>query len=291
MPNEQAKKSKKSLWWLVALVAIALAVGGGVLWYTQVKVPHDLEVAEHEAAVAEFNSAAEGLEAKNDALAKSISELEATINSENPPLDPELIQSSGALIGQAQAELVSVPAMPAETDEILAAASKMNEVPPFDTQIAKLEEALDVFEQSVAQMEQVTNPPEQFVIERITGLPNIVGVQAATEENDPNGKLNKQGGYTAAVFFTSDLVDRSLIYEEGDIVSVGTEGGGAVEVFSTVEDAESRNEYLAAFDGTILGPGSHSVVGTCIIRTSDHLTASQQEALTASIRDSLVRLD
>ena len=38
-----------------------------------------------------------------------------------------------------------------------------------------------------------------------------------------------------------------------------------------------ENDYLAAFDGGIFASGSHTVVGTVLVRTSNELTASQQK--------------
>ncbi len=61
-------------------------------------------------------------------------------------------------------------------------------------------------------------------------------------------------------------------------------------MYSTVEDANKRNDYLASFDGGILSSGSHTVVGTVLVRTSDELTASQQDQLEAAIIESLTRL-
>lgn len=56
-----------------------------------------------------------------------------------------------------------------------------------------------------------------------------------------------------------------------------------------VGDAEKRNDYLASFDGGILSSGSHSVLGTCVIRTSTYLKASQQQALEQALIDALTR--
>lgn len=140
-------------------------------------------------------------------------------------------------------------------------------------------------------MQQVTNPTEAFIVERLSGLPNITGMEAVTEDNDPNGNLNKQGGYTATVYFASDLVDQSNVYGK-TIVDKGTEAGGAIEVYPTVEDANKRNEYLAGFDGAgMLSSGSHSVVGTIVIRTSDKLTASQQKEMEKNIYNSLIEIE
>ena len=70
----------------------------------------------------------------------------------------------------------------------------------------------------------------------------------------------------------------------------GCDGGGAVEVFATEEDARRRDEYLAILDGGLLASGSHAVYGTCVVRTSDLLAASQQKALEERVAASLVEL-
>lgn len=110
--------------------------------------------------------------------------------------------------------------------------------------------------------------------------------------------LEQRGGClifsTACVHFASDLVDQSKVYiSDGysGIVGAGTDGGGAAEVYANVDDANKRNDYLSVFDGTILTSGSHDVVGTCVVRTSHLLTASQQKALEGEIADSLTKLE
>ena len=77
-------------------------------------------------------------------------------------------------------------------------------------------------------MKQITNPNEDFVIQHLKGIPNISGYQAVTEDHDPNGNLNKQGGYTSTVYFSTPLIDQSSVYGN-DIVDKGTESGGAIE--------------------------------------------------------------
>ena len=54
---------------------------------------------------------------------------------------------------------------------------------------------------------------------------------------------------------------------------------------------KKRNDYLAGFDGGIFASGSHKVIGTVLIRTSDHLTASQQEELETAIVEALTKVD
>ena len=78
---------------------------------------------------------------------------------------------------------------------------------------------------------------------------------------------------------------------DNDIIEAGTDGGGSVEVYKTAEEAKKREEYLAGFDGTITASGSHEVVGTCIVRTSDSLTATQQKELEAAIIEALTKIE
>ena len=130
-------------------------------------------------------------------------------------------------------------------------------------------------------------PSDDYVIERLKKIDTVTKVAAVTEEHDPNGQLHKPGGYIGCIYFEDSLVDKSKVYREGDVIDIGTEGGGAIEIFDSVDDANKRNSYLSTFDGGILSNGSHTVVGTCVVRISDHLTATQQRELTDTIIDML----
>ena len=140
-------------------------------------------------------------------------------------------------------------------------------------------------------MKQVTNPSEDFVVERLKTVPSVTEVLAVTEDNDPNGQLHKDGGYTSAVYFSSDQVDAEDNFLEGDSIAKGTDGGGCVEVYETVDNANKRNDYLAAFDGSVFAGGSHKVVGTVVIRTSNILTATQQTDLETNVYNALTSLN
>ena len=121
------------------------------------------------------------------------------------------------------------------------------------------------------------NPSEQFVIEKLSGLDVITEIAAATEDHDPNGNLHKQGGYTSAVYFTTTYLDPSTV-NGNSIIDKGTNGGGQIEVYETVDNAINRDNYLSSFGGAI-NPGSHIVLGSMVIRTSKYLPASQQKEL------------
>ena len=68
-------------------------------------------------------------------------------------------------------------------------------------------------------------------------------------------------------------------------------GGGGIEVYSTVEDAEKREEYLATYDGGIFASGTHTVVGTVVVRTSNELKASQQKEMEDKIIETLTHIE
>lgn len=111
-----------------------------------------------------------------------------------------------------------------------------------------------------------------------------------TEDNDPNGNLNKAGGYTSTVYFESQNVDQSEVYGK-DLIDKGADAGGAIETYKTNKDATKRDAYLGAFDGGILSSGSHKVIGTVLVRASTKLTATQQNEFTQAIINALTRLE
>lgn len=152
-------------------------------------------------------------------------------------------------------------------------------------------------------------PSEEYVISCLKTVADITDIEAATEDHDPNGGLNKQGKYIAAIYFRTTKLniyqkdngyycienengneETFFVDEDEDInspVDMGTDGGGQIEVYRTVEDATARDEYLGKLDSSVLASGSHIVVGTMVIRTSDYLTATQQQELTNAVIEAL----
>ncbi|WP_274940905.1 peptidoglycan-binding domain-containing protein [Chordicoccus furentiruminis] len=136
------------------------------------------------------------------------------------------------------------------------------------------------------------SPTDDFVISRLKLIGSITDMEAVTEDHDPNGLLHKQGGYTGCIYFRDSAVNWSQLYVgTDDVIEVGTEGGGCIEIYGDAAGAEARNTYLAGFDGSLIASGSHKVLGTCIVRTSNKLTASQQNDLTDRISLALTAKD
>lgn len=138
----------------------------------------------------------------------------------------------------------------------------------------------------------MNNPPVEQVKSAIAGVDGISDIESVTENHDPNGNLGKQGGYTGCLYFRYSLVDQSQLYvadgeDASSSIDIGTDAGGCIEIYATAKDAERRNDYLASFDGGALSSGSHKVLGTLVIRTSDELNASQQKMLEGAIINAL----
>lgn len=156
-------------------------------------------------------------------------------------------------------------------------------IPDYSAFINTLTIQSKELEDSYAIQRQITAPTEEWVITRLGRVADVANIDPVTEENDPNGNLNKPGGYTSTVYFGTALLGTQNL-SGNPLIDEGTDAGGAVETYRTAEEAETRNNYLASFDGAgMFSSGSHMVLGTMVIRTSDDLKASQQETLTNAI--------
>ena len=168
------------------------------------------------------------------------------------------------------------------------------ELPDYSKMIDSVEDAKLAYEDSIQGMKQITAPSDDFVIERLQKVDTITNIEAVSEDHDPNGLLNKQGGYIGCVYFEDTQVDRNELYiEDGkdNVIDIGCDGGGAIEIFNSAEEAHSRDDYLGSFDGTGAASGSHYVYGTIIVRTSDKLNGSQQLELTDKIINELIYVE
>lgn len=274
-------KKKKTLLGLIA--AIAIIVIGICVWYFQVKKPHDL-------AETKFNAAVKEVEAKNTELTSAMNDAQKILDKKEAVYDNTTKEAFITTLSDAKAAQRKIPDLPKKTADINAETKKLFEPLDYSSVINAISEKQTAYQNSVLQMKQITNPNEDFIIQRLKGIPNISGYQAVTEDHDPNGNLNKQGGYTSTVYFSTPLIDQSSVYGN-DIVDKGTECGGAIEVYASEEDAEKRDSYLARFDGAgMLNSGSHKVLGTIVIRTSTKLTATQQNEFTNNITNKLLEL-
>lgn len=279
--SEVKEKNKKLVIGIIAFLVIAII--GICIWYFQVKKPY-------EQALNNFNSAVNSVELKNKELNSVISDAKAIMEKGDKPYDENTISNLTVAISDAESNRKEIPALPDKTEEIIAKTNELKVPIDYTSLIDVIKEKQLALENSILQQKQIIAPEENFIIQRIQGIDGISGIQAVTEDHDPNGNLNKAGGYTASVYFSSSLINQDELFGN-DIVEKGTDCGGCIEVYPTIEDAEKRNAYLSTFDGAgIFNSGSHNILGSIIIRTSSKLTATQQNELTQKISEKLLEL-
>lgn len=255
------------------------------------------ESEEKKAAKEAFNAEVERIESEEIKLDEEIKSTQDYIAKGLTPLDETKITELEEAIRSAKESKKDVPEMPEEESEIRAVTENKLKKIEYTTVLSSIQEKKTNLENSVKQFKQLTNPTSDFILERLKNVTLITGMSAITEETDPYGDLNKAKSYTGMVFFASSLVNQDEVYvdetmSKGDIyIDKGTAAGGAIEIYTTVEDAKKRDDYLGSFDGTVLSSGKHTVVGTVIVRTSHLLPASKQDELERSIVEVLIRLE
>lgn len=268
--------------------------------------------------IADYNDSAKELNAGIQELNDEINASQASINKDEDPFDPETLVTLKSVMTEAQQKLVaeaevlpeyesvtvnesdseeSLKALIEKTKEDIKAMDAVTvpepvEVIDYSDILASLKDAHQAYDDSILSLKQITAPSDEFVMDRLKRIENITAMGAVTEDNDPNGKLNKAGGYIGTIYFRDANIDQSEMYPpNGTVFEVGTDGGGSIEIYPNVEDAESRNAYLATFDGSIFDSGAHHVYGTIIIRISDSLTASKQNEMTEKVLNALIEID
>lgn len=173
--------------------------------------------------------------------------------------------------------------------QVVSASKKAKDEQAYKKVTQNIKVAVNNYKNSVQQLKQITKPSESFLLKRAKTVKTVTKVEAATEKTDGNNLMNKPGQYYAYIAMRSSLVKNDTLNQSP--VEAGADGGAVIEAFKTVKEAKARNKYLSAFDGSgAFSPGSHKVVGTLIVRTSNQLTASEQKTLENDIIQALIKL-
>ena len=114
--------------------------------------------------------------------------------------------------------------------------------------VATLEKMTNVLAENIKVVEQITVPDESWLIERLQSVDGIKETEAITENNDPNGMLNQKDGYVSCIYFSYNKVDDSSVPGE-TVVDKGTDCGGAIEIYRTLEEAEKKITILVNENG------------------------------------------
>ena len=279
---------KKTKLIIVAVVVVIAVIAGSLGAYFGYFKPH-------KEAVEAYNVVVSDIQEKTDQLDGEIKKLQELVDNEDKPLDETTIDAAKEALKNAGASKIVIGEMPKATKDILSRTKELSTPVDYSDELTSLSTAYTNLENSKKQYKQVVNPSEEFVMQRILTVDDVADARAVTEDQDPNGNLHKAGGYTSTIYFESKTVNQSDVYVSGKYADVlidkGTDAGGAIEVYENVEDAEKRRDYLATFDGTIFANGTHTVIGTVLVRTSNELTATQQKELEQKVIDALTRLE
>ena len=119
----------------------------------------------------------------------------------------------------------------------------------------------------------------------------VEGVTAAAVEGETAAEAGASAGSGTAAEAAAAGEAAPKKKSSIDVVMIGTAGGGAVEIYSSREEAEKRAEYISFFDGSVMDAGSCAIEGTCLIRTSKYLDEEGQEKLTRAVREALLTVD
>lgn len=274
-------------------------------------------VEEYNENIKPYNTAVDTIKEKNDDFNEVIDGAQAVLDKGEKPFDEKTKTKLKKKIVSSNDKVVSLPKKIAEKKTVKVKddwgkgdledfikktkddTQKLKKVtipetpktPNYTKPTKALKKALKNYEDSVQGLKQITAPKDKFVLKRLQRVKTITSMKAVTEDHDPNGMLNKQGGYIGCIYFTDSRVDRSEVdtSEGTGCIDVGNEGGGTVEIFATEKEAKDRDDYLTATQGIAFArPGSHYVRGTCVIRTSEHLKASEQTSLTDAVTEVLI---
>ena len=280
-PAKERKPINKKILIGIISAAVVLLTVGGFLGYNALLPRINATKA--------FDEAVNFVEQKNIELENEISESEKLIAKKQPLLDETLISSLENAISDAKSVKITDFETPNKVEDIISRTEELNKTDYSET-ITNLNNKHTAVEINAKRYQLVNKPTEAYIIQRLQTIPEITGIAAVTEDNDPNGNLNKAGGYTSTVYFSHKSVNQKDVY--GDtLIDKGTDAGGAIEVYTCVEDAIKRRDYLATFDGSILASGTHTVIGTVLVRTSNELTASLQKELEAKIISALTYIE
>ncbi len=279
LPKNRKPINKKLLIGFISAIVVLFSVGG-ILGYNALLPRIN--------ATKDFENAVVSVEEKNSELEAAISKSEKLIAKKQPLLDKNLVSVLESAISDTKTVKVTDFEMPKKVEDIISRTKELNKT-DYTEAIVKLSDKHKAYEIDAKRYQIVNVPTEAYVIRCLQSIPEITGISAVTEETDPMDNLNKPGWYVAHVYFSVSLIDQTEVYGDS-LIDKGTEAGGSIEVYTCTEDAINREKYLAGFDGSVLASGSHTVLGTCVVRTSDKLTATQQKDLEAKLIAALTYL-
>ena len=145
---------------------------------------------------------------------------------------------------------------------------------------------IDRIDENIVIANKIINPSIEYVVNSLRRVTNISDVEVVSDEDKKSDLFYYDGMFKDCAYFTSKLVKDDI---EGQTpVEKGTDAGGCVEIYETVEKAHERYDYLMGFDNTIYYSGQFIIVGTMIVRTSYLLSDEENSEFVNEIVNALI---
>ena len=145
---------------------------------------------------------------------------------------------------------------------------------------------IDRIDENIIIANKIINPSVEYVVKSLRKVTNISDIEVVSDEDKKSDLFYYDGMFKDCAYFTSKLVKG--IIDGQTPVEKGTDAGGCVEIYETVEKAHERYDYLMGFDNTIYYSGQFITVGTMIVRTSYLLSDEENNELVNEIIDALI---
>ena len=238
---------KKIIAFFAIVAAVIAAVFGILLWRARSQASaaisaYNAAAEEYNGKITPYNEAAAQTGAENDRLQGVIDAAQSLLDKDAGAYEPKTKKDLQKAVDKASKVFVEVPvqidpfqpqtlvnsfrradmdvqqieaqAAEAAVEKAMETIPEVPEVPDYTEQVEAVEKAQKAYTDSVQMLTNVTAPPDTFVKDRLAKIDTVVQAQAVTKDNDPNGLLGKEDGYTGCVYFLDDRIDRSLLPQE-----------------------------------------------------------------------------
>ena len=108
-----------------------------------------------------------------------------------------------------------------------------------------LNSEIERIDENILIVNQITNPNIEDIIKKLRNVTNISNIEIVNNEDKKSDLFNYDGMFKDCAYFTSKLVEE--VIEGNTPVEKGTDAGGCVEIYETVEKAHERFNYLMDF--------------------------------------------
>ncbi|MBR3322861.1 hypothetical protein IKG13_02285 [Candidatus Saccharibacteria bacterium] len=309
MNKEKSKKSNKKVFIIIAAIIIAVSIGALVFFLLLPK--YDIVI----------NGANVSNSVNNNGIKEISASLSVDCNSkeENGSYVCEELKISGTYSGDGTVELKDDNSLNFNTNEnsisfngkkisykkVVVREEKIASTDNNYELVMKDKDGKEVVNYKLTITTNLTSeddasinaePNKEAIAAALKTIDSIKESCILNEDNDPNNEIGKDGQYYIKVSYIDNRVDLkyygdlddnfNFVASPNSCAESGSDAGGTIEVFRSVEDAKKRKEYLDGFTG-VLSAGKSKLINTTLVRVSPNLKSSEQNDLLEKIYQAL----